>query len=273
MALGVEDPSKVKVRKKKFLQLSQQQIRQLKQSQEVAEQEEQPDQENQLQENAASPRNEEGKKPLQKEPQKDQQKDQKEQQKDHPKDQQDLQPEHPPVNFNIFPYYHDAVKCHAKLKSHNPKDWSKGATEIGEVAWNGGEQTQTFIGQCGVLKTLANLLDISVDVPGLKLKIVRSLGILCRGNIEIQDQLVELNFVHKIYTILDDPSEEMRKWTTNTLFYMLNDCRNAHVAALKIHELKDRLETIQNNDNWASWNFNDAKEILKMLRLRSCEEE
>lgn len=256
LALGLEDPVKTKaLRKKKFLQLTQQQIKQLKQQQQEAEggvdghytSPRLLQQISQSQEIPVSPKGKEQEKAKEQEP------------------------EHPHVNFNIFPYYYDVVKCHNLLKSNSLKDQLKGALEIGEVAWNGGELSQTFLGKCGVLKTLTSLLDSSLDSHTLRLRIIQSFGIICRSNIDLQNQLVDMNYVHRLYTYLFDNNADIRKWTTNTLFYLLHACPKAHHAALMIGGLKERLETVQ-KDDWSNWDFNDAKEILKMLRLHGSED-
>lgn len=36
-----------------------------------------------------------------------------------------------------------------------------------------------------------------------------------------------------------------RKWSTNTLFYLLNDCQSAHTEALRIGDLKVALSGFQ----------------------------
>lgn len=257
LALGLEDPVKTKaLRKKKFLQLTQQQIKQLKQQQQ--QEAEGGDGQHYTSPRLFQPINQSQDIPVS--PKGKEQEKAKEQ-----------EPEHPHVNFNIFPYYYDVVKCHTMLKSSSTKEQLRGALEIGEVAWNGGELAQTFLGKCGVLKTLTTLLDNSLDNQALRLRIIQSFGIICRSNIDIQNLLVDMNYVHRLYTYLFDNNPDIRKWTTNTMFYLLHACPNAHHAALAIGGLKERLETVQ-RDDWSNWDFNDAKEILKMLRLHGADD-
>ena len=140
--------------------------------------------------------------------------------------------EQPQVNFNIFPYYYDVVKNHQLLKSSNLRDQIQGATgisftfgctskkkdwnekkveekkeviyfrrfllclEMAEVAWNGGELSQTFIGKCGVLKTFATLVDTD---PALKLVCPLLSFYFCVYSIQINFHLlyIPINIVHR----------------------------------------------------------------------------
>lgn len=166
----------------------------------------------------------------------------------------------------MYPYLQDVRTYHGLLSSVNIKDRIRGATELGQASWNGGEVVQSYIGKIGAVRTMLDILANKQEPQNLKLKIIQALSVVSHNHPENQSIMRQLDLIQTLVEFLADTHEEIRKWSANCLFYLLHGNVANQNVALKITSLKQALTAVA-NDSWQNWPSNDALDILKMLGL------
>ncbi|KAL6631196.1 hypothetical protein U3516DRAFT_775938 [Neocallimastix sp. 'constans'] len=130
--------------------------------------------------------------------------------------------------------------------------------EIGNIAFLGGEAIENIF--TGIIENF----NISSRTIGIKI-VIQTIYVLCRSN-QLYKVLIEYKLFDHLLTLIKDRNEDIQKWSIHVMLNVVVKKFEYFKENLLLPGLETQVAKIAKED-WTNWIYNDADELLILIKL------
>ncbi|KAG4102286.1 hypothetical protein H8356DRAFT_1421061 [Neocallimastix lanati (nom. inval.)] len=138
--------------------------------------------------------------------------------------------------------------------------------EIGNIAFLGGEAIESYIlRNRRFLQVLMKISTSVVEPSMLRLQVIQTIYVLCRSN-QLYKVMIEYKLFDHLLTLIKDRNEDIRKWAIHVMLNVVVKKFEYFKDNLLLPGLEAQVAKIAKED-WNNWIYNDADELLILIKL------
>ncbi|KAG4088045.1 hypothetical protein H8356DRAFT_71636 [Neocallimastix lanati (nom. inval.)] len=138
--------------------------------------------------------------------------------------------------------------------------------EIGNIAFLGGEAIENYIlRNRRFLQVLLKISTSVVEPSVLRLQVIQTIYVLCRSN-QLYKVLIEYKLFDHLLTLIKDRNEDIQKWSIHVMLNVVVKKFEYFKENLLLPGLETQVAKIAKED-WTNWIYNDADELLILIKL------